>query len=849
MIIQSSKFKMQNCNLKFKIFLFVFSFLTFNFTLLTFNLIKVNAQSLSLSIYPPLLEVMIKPGKSITQVYKLINNGETDLVMTSKIVSFEPADELGNIKLGNGNSKLASINDYFSFQNADLKLGESFTLKAGAQQQIVLKISAPQDAPEKDYYLTLLFETNPQENLYLHPGGVSSAQAKIGSNILLTVSETGEPPRKAETIEFKLQNAKFKIIDSFTKPQFVLRIKNTGRSLFKPMGTITLTGWLGQKYLLNLLPENILSGSIRKIGCSLPDNPEVFGSCQIKPKFLLGFYQAKAEFGLEKISNDYTTQINFIALPIKLILALLGLAFLLLIVKLTQSKLKYLTKKLASNILKSKEKMEKKIRRHLFLVGVFLFSLFLLLFFFKPTELDSASLTSASATLSNPRLSFYAVVDEGADIGDSAIDIKTTGNYADKNTNHLFPKDNVAVGNEGNLTVASIIDSNTFVLSAGLTIPASDGDPVYATQSGTLTVTFKTTNTIPAGGDVLITIPDPAANGNDGAPDTADSSANNGFDFNGITTSNITCPSGGSWTVTSATAGSGSGHTVVCTTSSEIAASTTLTIIIGDETKSLVNPAPVYSGHTQGLADTYTVSVQTRDSGDREIDSVEVKVAPVEAVLVSATVDETLTFQIQGVNNGVTACGQETDVTTTAYSVPWGLLSTADSFKEAAQQLTVSTNAESGYTVKIEENDQMGKNGVTCSGSDANEDDNCIQDTTCSASGCSESTGYNWTNASTYHGLGYSLQNVDGSDAVFVYNSNDPCSNSAGAGTFCAKQLADQESSETKATIMCGGGGDCSSNGPVNSKDIYVCYRIAISAIQPAGYYYNKVKYTATATF
>ena len=470
---------------------------------------------------------------------------------------------------------------------------------------------------------------------------------------------------------------------------------------------------------------------------------------------------------------------------------------------------------------------------------VFIFSAWF--FLFHPPQSKSASLTSASATLSNSRLSFYGAVNTGASAGAVAINIKTSGNYADKNTNHLFPKDTVSVGAEGALTVASITDTDTFILSAGLTIPASDGDAVYATQSGTLTLAFTTANAIPANGDILVTIADPASGGNDGAPDTADSTVNNGFDFNTITTTNITCPTGANWSKTSATAGSGSGHTVVCTTNSEVAASTSLTVVVGDGTKGLVNPAPIYSGHTQGLADTYTITIATRDSGDLEIDSVDVKAAPVEAVLVSATVDETLTFQVQAVNSGATACGQTVDATTTAYSVPWGILSTADTFKEAAQQLTVSTNADGGYTVKIEENDQMGKNGVACTGN-GGEGVNCIQDTTCSASGCDESTGYGWTDAATYRGLGYSLQDSDGSDAAFVYNSDDPCSTTAGTGSFCAKQIADIAASETKATIM-------SNTGPVNSKDIYVCYRIAISGTQPAGYYYNKVKYTATATF
>ena len=492
--------------------------------------------------------------------------------------------------------------------------------------------------------------------------------------------------------------------------------------------------------------------------------------------------------------------------------------------------------------MKTHQSSKQRTKTFVFLSSLLVFFLFLGFFLSRPDKLNSASLTTASATLSNSRLSYSGQVQTGASAGVTTINIKTTGNIADTDTNHLFPKDTVSVGPNGDKTVASVITSSIFMLSVGLTAPASDGDPIYATQSGTLTVTFTTANAIPAGGDVIVIIPANDSNNNDGAPDTAASTTDNGFDFNTITTANITCPTGGSWSVTSATASTGAGHSVICTTSSQIAASTALTVVIGDGTKGLVNPAPIYSGHIRGLADTYTIGVQTRDAADLGIDDVNTKVAPVEAVLVSATVDETLTFQVQGITAGTAACGAAVDITTTAYSVPWGTLSIADVFKDAAQKLTVSTNADAGYTVKIEENDQMGKNGAVGIGATAGEANNCIQDTTCSSSNCDQATGYNWSNALIYHGLGYSLENVSGTDASFVYNSNDPCSSSVGAGAFCAKQFADQEVPETKATIM-------SNGNPVASKQAYVCYRIAISATQPAGYYYNKVKYTATATF
>jgi len=466
---------------------------------------------------------------------------------------------------------------------------------------------------------------------------------------------------------------------------------------------------------------------------------------------------------------------------------------------------------------------------------------------FKTQKLQSAgNLTGVSATLSNSRLSFSGQVGLGTSAGATVINLKTTGNIADKNTNNLFPGDTVSVGLNGNKTVGSIVDADTFILTDTIDVSVAAGDTIYSTQSGALTVVFTITNDIPAGGYVLVTIPDSSSNQNDGAPDTEASTTLNGFDLNGMAVTDISTTGGTdcTWGTETLTAGTGSGHTYKVVTTTTCTAGT-ITVTFDGATKDLVNPAPIYTGHTQGLADTYTIDVTTYDSSAVAIDTAQVKVAPVEAVLVSATVDETLSFQIAGVAAGTTACGQVMEITTNAYSVPWGTLSTANSFYQGAQTLTVSTNADAGYTVKTEENDQMGLGGTTCdvpANATADETDNppCIKDYLGVGTTASEAGANDWTTA-TYNGLGFSMEDLSGTDAVFDYNGK-PAETSCTSGTFCARQIADQQASETKATIM--------SNGDsVSSSQAYVCYQISISATQPAGYYYNKVKYTCTATF
>jgi len=299
-------------------------------SLLTYYFSPTNAiaQSLGLGIYPPLLEVTIMPGKSITQVYKLTNSGEIDLMMTSAMYAFEPSDETGGVKLISDTQSLQPI--FFDFLNANLKLGQTFPLPAGETQEVVLIIKVPETATEKDYYATLLFQTNPMASL----GGLSTSQTqtKIGGNLLLTVSRTGEPFKKAIIEEFRLSNcSQFCFIDSFTPPQFLLKIKNAGHSYFKPFGKITLKGWLKQEESLDLLPQNILSDSTREIQCQIDDQ---VAPCQTKSKFLIGPIRAKVEFGLDDLSSQYHQEFRFIALPIKLTMALFALTIILWLIKM-----------------------------------------------------------------------------------------------------------------------------------------------------------------------------------------------------------------------------------------------------------------------------------------------------------------------------------------------------------------------------------------------------------------------------------------------------------------------------------------------------------------------------------
>lgn len=96
----------------------------------------------------------------------------------------------------------------------------------------------------------------------------------------------------------------------------------------------------------------------------------------------------------------------------------------------------------------------------------------------------------------------------------------------------------------------------------------------------------------------------------------------------------------------------------------------------------------------------YTISISTKDSGDAEIEGVDVKVYIIEDVSVTAHVDATLTFTIAGLAADVSVNGVSTTEESLATSTPFGTLTDTAS-STVGQQLSVTTNATDGFTVTV----------------------------------------------------------------------------------------------------------------------------------------------------
>ena len=466
----------------------------------------------------------------------------------------------------------------------------------------------------------------------------------------------------------------------------------------------------------------------------------------------------------------------------------------------------------------------------------FFLGLSIIFFVSNPIETDSSNLTVVKDTLQSSRISINARVDSsGTFTGSSNVMIKTVASAPANtiSTANLRIGDSLTIGT-GSYTVVGILNSSEFsvspVLAAGDT---DDNDPVYLKSKPQHVVTFNTASAV-ANGYFRVLLPADATTPNDGSPD------DDGFDFGGGTvTVSGTDTTGYTFVAGVATTSGGTGctspanyHCFEVHYSGAGGVSTPITITIGSGANTPIAPAPA-TGHTQATADTYTFQVKNYDDVDTEIDSSSGKVAVIESVRVTATVDPTITFTIAGVASGANPCGtgvtNQTDVDTTTgtnapLAVPFGTLA-LNTFKDAAHLLTVSTNASNGYIVTAQENDQLGKNGGTTP---------FIPDTTGDAGTASETVSDTWDTATAHPGFGYTLKSVSGATVPFT---------SSGAAFNARKfpSVADPDA-PLVATIM-------SNTTVANSNTANVCYRVTVDATQAAGDYENQITYTATASF
>ncbi len=176
------------------------------------------------------------------------------------------------------------------------------------------------------------------------------------------------------------------------------------------------------------------------------------------------------------------------------------------------------------------------------------------------------------------------------------------------------------------------------------------------------------------------------------------------LNINGSDVTLAAAPSGATWGATT----SATGITFTSGTGT-VGAGQEVIIQIGLNADSGVNQ--ITNPATAGISYEINVTAGSVDSG-------ETRVAIVDAVTVTATVDTIFTFTVSGIAGGdVTTIGSDpVGKTSTATEIPFGEL-VADNATTAAQSLTVSTNAANGFVVTVAADQQLtSSNGADIDG-------------------------------------------------------------------------------------------------------------------------------------
>jgi len=282
------------------------------------------AQQVSLSLSPPLLELFIKPGKSIMVAYKLDNLGDPAFI-NLKVLPFEAKDNLGNIRIKPEFEGPVR----FSLDNSDLQLEQPFFLKTNGSQQILLRIRIPENIVDGDFYYSLLAETAPPTA----GEGIGSARAKatIGSNILVTISNSGNIDIKPRVVLFSTRGGVF---DSFDKIPLVFIVENKGKNMIKPEGQITLKGNFGETAKYDIISKNILAESQRLIEAtpSADLSSRIYHpSSLVLSGFFIGKYNLSTQVSFGENSPTIFGATTFYAFPFKImggvLLAILVIIF------------------------------------------------------------------------------------------------------------------------------------------------------------------------------------------------------------------------------------------------------------------------------------------------------------------------------------------------------------------------------------------------------------------------------------------------------------------------------------------------------------------------------------------
>jgi hypothetical protein len=267
----------------------------------------------NLAISPAQIDIVIKPGSSLTQAYQITNNSDQTLFLTTSVEPWLPTDTTGSLTYENATS---NPNLSFSLSNTDLALGQNFKLSSGESRQLVLKIKSDPSTPLADSYYTFFISQSPSATLNQQN---SITQAKIGSHILISASGT-ESPKISSSISRFFITPRFK--DSFfSNINFNAQVDNSSDHYFLTQGQLNISKDDQTIKTFDLFPHHVLAKHSRQIACTLYFDqqklPPQAVPCALKAPLWPGKYTATITL------SETSQSISFYVFPYSLFFTIL----------------------------------------------------------------------------------------------------------------------------------------------------------------------------------------------------------------------------------------------------------------------------------------------------------------------------------------------------------------------------------------------------------------------------------------------------------------------------------------------------------------------------------------------
>lgn len=219
-----------------------FIFLSLTFFLATSNA-QENDQALNLTVSPPVIELVAKPGEQVIERFRVRNNNSQPVVL-----QIEARRLISDPTEGSPIPENEAQGEELKWVTFDRP---EFTANPLEWQDITFTIDVPEDAAYGYYYV---FRISPKEGAQLQTTG-AAVQGELLVVTLLNVLKEGALST-TELVSFGAENA----INEHLPVKFNVKLKNTGNIHVKPRGNIFITRGGGKE--IGILEVNPGVGSI-----------------------------------------------------------------------------------------------------------------------------------------------------------------------------------------------------------------------------------------------------------------------------------------------------------------------------------------------------------------------------------------------------------------------------------------------------------------------------------------------------------------------------------------------------------------------------------------------------------